>query len=105
VKLPFLVPDPITENLKKQFDTEEDFKREILIPKMLTKLKQGYGRAIRSHTDTAVISILDIRANGSYREPVRNALPKCRVTHKIEDIKTFIQAKKSPEYFYAQKGE
>ncbi len=99
VKLPFLVPDPITENLKKQFETEDEFRREILIPKMLTKLKQGYGRAIRNETDTAVISILDIRANERYREVIRQALPNCKVKYNIEDIKRFIQEKKSPEYF------
>ncbi len=66
---------------------------------MLIKLKQGHGRAIRSETDTAVISILDIRANGLYKNQVINALPKCKATNKIEDIKKFIQEKKSPEYF------
>lgn len=70
---------------------------------MLTKLKQGYGRAIRTETDTAVISILDIRANKNYKEVVRQALPNCKITYNIEDIKKFIQEKKSPEYFLTQK--
>lgn len=103
VKLPFQVPDPITENLRKQFEIEADFRREILIPRMITKLRQGYGRAIRSNTDTAVISILDIRANGRYKKAVIDALPKCRVTNKIEDIRKFIQEKKAPGYFLCPK--
>jgi ATP-dependent DNA helicase DinG len=99
VKLPFLAPDPITEHLLETYNNFEEFRKEILIPRMLIKLKQGHGRAIRSETDTAVISILDIRANGLYKNQVINALPKCKATNKIEDIKKFIQEKKSPEYF------
>ncbi len=99
VKLPFLAPDPITEHLAETYDSFEDFREEILIPRMLIKLRQGHGRAIRSENDTAVVSILDIRANGFYKDQVINALPKCSVTNKTEDIKKFIQAKKAPEYF------
>lgn len=98
VKLPFLIPDPIIE-YKKSLHGEEEFQREILIPRMLMRLKQGHGRAIRSETDTAVISLLDSRANGKYKDEIIGALPKCRVTNKIEDIGKFIQEKKSPEYF------
>ncbi|MCT4563513.1 MAG: ATP-dependent DNA helicase [Maledivibacter sp.] len=99
VKLPFPVPDPIAEYKKEEMDEDDLFKEEILIPQMLTKLKQGYGRAVRTETDTAVISILDIRANGRYKDAVRKALPNCRVTHNIKEITSFIQVKKSPEYF------
>lgn len=103
VKLPFLIPNPITEYKKTQIDNHKQFKEDILIPQMLTKLKQGYGRAIRTETDTAVISILDIRANEQYKKVVRQALPKCKITYNIEDIKTFIQEKKDPEYFLCKK--
>lgn len=34
---------------------------EVYLPEMISKLKQGTGRAIRSEDDTAVISILDSR--------------------------------------------
>ncbi|MGV8147307.1 MAG: ATP-dependent DNA helicase [Alkaliphilus sp.] len=103
VKLPFLIPDPITEYKKSLYRDEEEFQREILIPRMLIRLKQGHGRAIRSKTDTAVISVLDSRANKKYKEDVIAALPKCRVTNKIEDIEKFIQEKKSPDYFFKKK--
>lgn len=99
VKLPFLVPDPITEEHQNQFNSFDGFKKKILIPRMLIRLKQGYGRAIRSEEDTAVISILDPRAKDNYKNVVRNALPKSRVTQDINDIKTFIRAKKQPDYF------
>jgi len=99
VKLPFLTPNPITEHLAEDYKSFEVFREKILIPRMLIKLKQGHGRAIRSENDTAVISILDIRANGHYKNQIINALPKCVVTNKTEDIKEFIQDKKLPEYF------
>jgi len=99
VKLPFLVPDPITDEQQNQFADFDDFKKEILIPRMLIRLKQGYGRAIRSEKDTAVISLLDCRANGNYKNVVSNALPECRITHDIDDVKQFILMKKKSNYF------
>ena len=44
---------------------------------MQKKLRQGFGRAIRTETDTCVVSILDIRAvkGGKYHEDVMCALP------------------------------
>ncbi len=99
VKLPFLIPDPITDSQKSQSSSYEKFKEEILIPQMLTKLKQGYGRAIRTETDTAVISMLDKRANKEYRQVVRQALPDCKITYNIDDITRFIKKKKCHEYF------
>lgn len=105
VKLPFLVPDPITEEQQSIFESFENFKNEILIPRMLIRLKQGYGRAIRSEKDTAVISILDSRAQGTYKDVVNQALPKCRVTHDIEDVKQFFYDKKDPDYFTEEEIE
>lgn len=101
VKLPFPIPNPITDHKKEALNADDVFRKEILVPQMLTKLKQGYGRAVRTETDTAVISILDIRANGKYKDAVRQALPNCKVTHNIEEITTFIQVKKPPGYFYS----
>jgi len=68
---------------------------------MLLKLKQGFGRLIRTETDTGVVAILDSRANnnGAYRERVLAALPDCRVTNKIKEVKAFYESKKRPEYF------
>jgi ATP-dependent DNA helicase DinG len=98
-KLPFLIPDPITEYKRSQMESEDEYRREILIPQMLLKLKQGHGRAIRADTDTAVISILDCRVNTHYMESVKNALPECRYTSDIEDVTRFFREKKTDEYF------
>ena len=68
---------------------------------MQVKLRPGFGRAIRTETDTCVVSILDYRAapGKRYHRAVLDALPDLRITGKIEDVKEFIRAKKSPDYF------
>ena len=98
VKLPFLIPDPISEYQKNSIG-DRSFRKEVLIPQMLIKLKQGHGRAIRCETDTAVISILDSRADRHYRKDVYGALPQTKVTSNIRDVKQFFLEKKDASYF------
>ena len=68
---------------------------------MQVKLRQGFGRAIRTETDTCVVSILDHRAAAGerYHKAVLETLPPIRITTKIEDVEDFIRAKKGPDYF------
>ena len=68
---------------------------------MQVKLRQGFGRAIRTETDICVVSILDYRAapGERYHRAVLDALPDLRITGKIEDVEEFIRTKKSPDYF------
>lgn len=99
VKLPFLIPDPITDHQRSLYEDHSGFQQEILIPRMLIRLKQGHGRAIRDEQDTAVISILDSRAEKAYLNHIRTALPKCTVSNDIADVQEFIQKNKSANYF------
>ena len=101
VKLSFAVPDPIGDYERSLFGTMEAYKSRALIPDMLMKLKQGFGRLIRTESDTGVCAILDCRANasGSYHRQVLNALPPCQVTSNILEIERFIQETKPPSYF------
>ncbi|MCL2672668.1 MAG: ATP-dependent DNA helicase [Clostridiales bacterium] len=62
VKLPFAAPDPIGDYERSLFGSTELYKVKALIPDMLVKLKQGFGRLIRTETDTGVCAILDCRA-------------------------------------------
>ena len=80
MKLPFAVLDPISEAEKETYDSLETYIQSIIVPDMQKKLRQGFGRAIRTETDTCVVSILDIRAvkGGKYHEDVMCALPPCR---------------------------
>ena len=101
VKLPFAAPDPIGEYEKALYGGMEAYKAKALVPDMLVKLKQGFGRLIRTETDTGVCAILDSRARegAAYHARVLAALPPCRVTESVADIARFIQEKKAPEYF------
>jgi ATP-dependent DNA helicase DinG len=101
VKLPFAIPDKINEYERSLYADFNEYKRKSLIPDMLLKLKQGFGRLIRAVSDTGVVAILDSRVNlnGRYREIVLNALPKCRVTKLISEVAGFYRDKKSPGYF------
>ncbi len=50
-KLPFLIPDPITEYKRAELGSDGEYRRQILLPQMLLKLKQGHGRAIRTESE------------------------------------------------------
>ncbi|GHU35310.1 hypothetical protein FACS1894105_03760 [Clostridia bacterium] len=101
VKLPFAIPDPIGEYERTLFKDMTEYKNCVIVPEMLIKLKQGFGRLIRNENDTGVVAILDCRVNGNgaYRRRVLDALPDCRVTDNIFEVERFIIEKKSPEYF------
>lgn len=100
-KLPFAVPDPIDKYNSTLYSGLEDYKEEVIIPKMLIKLKQGVGRLIRTEIDTGVVAILDSRigAHENYRGKVLEALPKFKITSDINNVNRFIQDKKNKEYF------
>jgi ATP-dependent DNA helicase DinG len=101
VKLPFSVPDAVSEYERSQYADSRAYLSEVLIPEMLIKLKQGYGRSLRTESDTCVIALLDVRAGerGTYRQAVINALPPSRVTKLISEITAFLLAKKPDEYW------
>lgn len=83
------------------YPTLQDYIREVIIPDMQVKLRQGFGRAIRTETDTCVVSILDHRAapEERYHRAVLETLPPLHIARKIEDVEDFIRTKKSPDYF------
>ena len=101
VKLPFAVPDPISEAEKETYDSLESYIQAIIVPDMQKKLRQGFGRAIRTETDTCVVSILDIRAvkGGRYHKEVLCALPSCRIAEELRDVQEFIRSRKGVEYY------
>ena len=101
VKLPFAVPDPISEAEKETYESLEDYIQSIIVPDMQKKLRQGFGRAIRTETDTCVVSILDIRAvkGGKYHEDVMCALPPCRIAEELKEVQDFIRSRKGVEYY------
>lgn len=101
VKLPFAVPDPINEHERTLFPDGDAYKRAVIVPEMLVKLKQGFGRLIRCEGDTGIVALLDsrVRAGGSYRAQALSALPDCRVTSDLAAVTGFLREKKPSTYF------
>ena len=91
VRLPFPKFDPVIDYKISQVVDP----MEVLLPEMLTKLRQGVGRLIRTREDTGIVSILDMRmgegSNSPYKEEVLRALPiRSRVSTLLE-VEEFIR--------------
>ena len=95
-KLPFAVPsDPIIEArmelLKAQ--NKNPF-MDYQVPQAITLLRQGFGRLIRTATDTGIVAILDPRIKSKYYgRHFLNSLPDCKKVSDIKDIKNFLLQK------------
>lgn len=92
-KLPFPVVDPVVDYKASMYN---EGLLQVYLPEMITKLKQGTGRAIRSETDTAVISILDSRIheyNLKYDNLIFESLPYTNITDDIGEVRSFVSKK------------
>ena len=100
-RLPFAFPDAIHEHEKQNYQTLQDFIRNVIVPEMQIKLRQGFGRAIRRETDTCVVAILDERCGygGRYHADVLKALPEIPVITQLDDVCRFLYAVKPESYF------
>ena len=100
-KLPFPIPDPVSNYERQQYPNLRDYINAEIIPEMQKKLRQGFGRAIRTEQDSCVVAILDERAGigGKYHDAALAALPTCPTTEEIEDVQQFIREQKRPDYY------
>jgi ATP-dependent DNA helicase DinG len=83
-KLPFQVPEgPLIEARHARLKEQglEPFQVESL-PEAVLRLKQGFGRLIRSATDVGTVTILDSRVTTErWGRIFLNALPECEVVY------------------------
>ena len=100
-RLPFSRPDALKNKKRAEYPSLRAFIRAVLVPEMQIKLKQGFGRAIRTETDICVVAILDERSTPGQRhhEAMLADLPGLPVTSSLEDMVEFIYRVKRPGYF------
>ena len=104
-RLPFPIPDPVSDYERQKYLNLQEYIAAEITPEMQKKLRQGFGRAIRTEQDSCVVAILDERAapGAKYHNAALAALPDCQTTSKIEDVQHFIREQKHPDYF-CEKG-
>lgn len=100
-RLPFAYPDAWKERELEKYSSLRAFIHEVAVPEMQIKLRQGFGRAIRTESDTCVIAILDERAcrGRRYAQAVSEALPEMRRTGSLREVTRFLREKKPESYF------
>ena len=101
-KLPFKVPsDPLTAaRLERLRDAGLDGFTHYLVPHAALKLKQGFGRLIRSKTDVGAVVLLDRRVvTKRYGEMILEGLPPA-----TKAIGNWVDVRRVLEEFFAQHG-
>lgn len=91
-KLPFSVPDdPVTEARMELIEARNGNSfAEYQVPQAIMMFKQGFGRLVRAKTDRGVVAVFDPRISTKYYGRFFvNALPECKHSHDINDVKRF----------------
>ncbi len=93
-KLPFQVPsDPLVQARMRQIETAGgNAFADYQVPAAILRLKQGFGRLIRSRTDRGILAILDsrLRTQG-YGKLFLASLPDYSIVNRVDELKSFLR--------------
>lgn len=100
-KLPFAIRSALGERRKAEYGSLYAYLQSIVVPEMQIKLRQGFGRAIRTETDTCAVAVLDERCvpGQRYYGALMKALPEMPVTSDLGDVAEFYLNHKPTRYF------
>lgn len=91
-KLPFAVPsDPVTRAKVRSIEARSgNAFMGYSVPEAILKLRQGFGRLIRSQSDRGVVAIFDRRiVEARYGSLFRSSLPPAPMVRWLEDVQRF----------------
>jgi ATP-dependent DNA helicase DinG len=91
-RLPFAAPeDPVVQAYVERLKMQgRDWFREYSLPEAILRLKQGFGRLIRTGTDQGVVAILDARlSTKAYGRTIVRALPPCTRLYEPSALRDF----------------
>ncbi len=94
-RIPFAVPDSPLHKARVDSITQAggDWFDEFALPQAQLKLKQGFGRLIRTQEDRGVVAILDTRlVRKTYGARFLRFLPPARRTSALDEVRAFYAA-------------
>ncbi len=92
-KLPFQVPsDPLVQaRIREIEEAGGNAFADYQVPAAILRLKQGFGRLIRSRTDQGILAILDSRLKTrGYGRLFLKSLPDYAIVEQVENLKGFV---------------
>ena len=93
-KIPFSAPDdPVTSaTVDYMKANNKSWFMDFMLQEAALRLKQGFGRLIRTKNDKGLVTLLDPRLSSkSYGRIIINSLPKTSIIKSIEDVKRFFE--------------
>jgi ATP-dependent DNA helicase DinG len=94
-KMPFNPPSDVVwnalcEDVNRKAGDDWAWWNELAIPFMITQLKQGFGRLIRTGTDRGIVALLDLRIHTKgYGKRIVRSMPPAPMIRTADEVATF----------------